>query len=238
MGILAPMIIMGGIFYVTWELLYLDIFQMDFQYINGYIFLYGREDWSELSKGFFQSLYIFEGIVFLLGFVLFLGGLISLAISKKNNIDIAQTGPYKYIRHPQNVGIILMILSLSLYLPGLTDLHIRLPFLKIHFADFGIRPADILSWGLIVIESIIFSDIEEKSMLKKFPDEYRKYMATTGYYFPKIFQRKQRKEISKKKYYIFRYLIILIIYVLFAFAVYYSCLILDEKYPHLFYNGW
>ena len=61
---------------------------------------------------------VLESILFVIGLSLFLWGLIYLSKTKLKKQTLAIDGPYKYVRHPQHLGLILISLSTSLYLPG------------------------------------------------------------------------------------------------------------------------
>jgi len=76
-----------------------------------------------------------------------------------------------------------------------------------------IRVGDILSWVLFCFILIIWSDIEERKMQKKYPEEFTNYKNSTGFFFPKI-SDKETLKIQKKKrdYYLIRYLSFFIIY--------------------------
>jgi len=107
--------------------------------------------WSMLANPFFEA---------------------TVRIQKERHQRVISTGPYKYIRHPQNLGIIIFSFPFCLYVP--------------FFNDLGIKVGDIFSWMLFVLLIIIYSDIEEIFMLKKYPDKYGLYKANTGFFIPSI----------------------------------------------------
>ena len=63
------------------------------------------------------TLIVIEFLIFGIGLSLFIWGVYLIARSRLKNTGLVKTGPYKYIRHPQHLGIILMSLSISLYIP-------------------------------------------------------------------------------------------------------------------------
>jgi protein-S-isoprenylcysteine O-methyltransferase Ste14 len=183
-GILYPMTVMPALAYISWNIFYLwpgiDLISSWIVHINySQDFTINLLLWSEL-------------IIFTCGFALFFYGLIHLARNKKEKIDIAQSGPYKLIRHPQNFGIIIFSFPFSLY----------------------IKVGDIFSWMLFVLLTIIYSDIEEIQMLKKYQDIYNLYKAKTGFFIPKIIKSKKEESKLKIENYIFRWIFLIGGYIL------------------------
>ncbi len=120
-GILAPMItIMGGLLYFSWI-----FFGYSYTSWIWYYFIIPAE--------MIPFVIAVEIIIFCIGLGIFLTGLVILVIGKKRKENIIQWGIYKYIRHPQNFGIIIIVFPFALYIPG--------------FEDIGIRIGEIVSWG-------------------------------------------------------------------------------------------
>lgn len=172
-GILFPMIIILPIAYASWiissllsgELLFEGYIPISPEYSFQYIFLL-----------------VIEVIIFIGGIFVFLLGLYHLTKGKKQKLLIVTTGIYHYIRHPQNLGICLIVLPFALYIPG--------------FNDLGIRVGEIFSWLLFTFILTIYSNLEEKFLLTKFSKEYSPYQHYTGFFFPKLSYR--MKIFSKK----------------------------------------
>ncbi|GAH93859.1 unnamed protein product, partial [marine sediment metagenome] len=110
-------------------------------------FSLGHASWANMLYGFgFEGNYlplgilltVFEIAAFIGGLTLFVWGFIQIVQAKKNNVHLAQTGPYKYIRHPQHFGIILISLPFVFFLQAGLNFSI---YIKI-------RAGDILSWVL------------------------------------------------------------------------------------------
>jgi protein-S-isoprenylcysteine O-methyltransferase Ste14 len=118
------------------------------------------------------SIYIVEGIIFFTGLVLFCLGLGYLVNGRYRKQKLVIKGPYKFIRHPQNLGILLMCLPFTLYSTNLFD-----P---------GIRFGDVMSWILMVTLMCISALIEEKLLISKIGEDYLAYRRNTGFYLPKI----------------------------------------------------
>lgn len=188
------------------------IYMIPLAYTSWVLFFSLGGSWAEVHFGFNLTgeylplgilVTIFEIEVFIGGLALFIWGVIQIARARKKDIHIAQTGPHKYIRHPQHLGIILISLPLVFLLNTILDSYIRV----------GFRIGDMLSWILFCFILIIWSDIEERKMQKKYPEEFSIYKSKTGFFFPKIGD-KQTLKVQKKKryYYLIRYLSFFTIY--------------------------
>ena len=150
----------------------------------------GQKDWM-LGVIFVNetmiTLIVIEIIVFGIGLCLFVWGVILIAKARINKTGLVKTGPYKYIRHPQHLGIIMMSLCISLYIPWSNDEFIRI--------------GEIISWSFFSLVLIIMSDFEEKNLTKTFKDEFNQYRKSTGFFFPRIIRiNKERKTIHEIKY--------------------------------------
>ncbi len=103
--------------------------------------------------------------------ILIVGGLILIAVawetlfkSQKKGV-LATTGPYHYIRHPQYVGFVLIIIGFLLQWPTLITL-IMAPILMIMYIRLARK--------------------EEKEMISHFGAEYEKYRKNTPSFFPSL----------------------------------------------------
>jgi methanethiol S-methyltransferase len=107
--------------------------------------------------------------VYLLSYILIAGGFILIAWAwrvlheAQRNNQLAQTGPYAGIRHPQYTGFILVMLGLLLVWPALSTA---------------------VMFPILVIVYVRLAQFEEKVALEEFGDEYRRYMSTTPAFFP------------------------------------------------------
>lgn len=79
------------------------------------------------------------------------------------NGEMAQTGLYRYIRHPQYTGFFLFLLGSIINWPTIPTL-LTLP---------------VLWWVYLRL-----AKTEERDAIEKFGDEYRKYMSATGRFVP------------------------------------------------------
>ena len=148
-----------------------------------------------------------EIIIFCLGFGIFLAGLIAMIRGKNRGDKLIKTGIYKYIRHPQNLGIIIFSLPFMLYIPG--------------FKDIGIRIGDILSWSCFVFLQILSSFFEEKSLLKRNSTEFLKYYLKTGFIFPKLITKNPNfpEFINYKKKFVLSVALFIVFIIIFQFLV-------------------
>ena len=79
--------------------------------------------------------------------------------------SLAITGSYRYIRHPQYLAFILIIIGFLLQWPTLITL-IMAPILMVRYIRLG--------------------QLEEKRMLKKYKKAYEVYKRDTPRYFPSV----------------------------------------------------
>lgn len=78
---------------------------------------------------------------------------------------LATTGPYSYVRHPQYVGFILVMLGFLVQWPTLLTLAM-LP--------------------VLVVMYVKLARSEERESIAEFGDSYRKYMAEVPAFFPRV----------------------------------------------------
>lgn len=113
-------------------------------------------------------------ILHTLSFAAIIGGLILISISWKilynatKRKTIAKTGPYKYIRHPQYVGFVVIILGFLMQWPTIPTL-IMAPILAIMY--------------------IRLAQKEEREVIQKYP-QYRDYLKNTPAFLPSVKLRK------------------------------------------------
>jgi protein-S-isoprenylcysteine O-methyltransferase Ste14 len=146
-----------------------------------------------------------EIILFVTGSLLFLISFFQLASGLISKKTVVTTGIYKYIRHPQNLGIIILSAPFALYVPV--------------FKDFGIRMGDIFSYIQFVFFLIIYSDMGDLILQKKFPDESQRYFECTGFMFPKLISI--TKYVPFLKIRIVKYFSLCITYFLITILIYF-----------------
>ncbi len=93
-----------------------------------------------------------------------LGRFWSVHVEIRDNHELVETGPYRLVRHPVYTAAILEVFGAVLLLQAyLTSLAIL----------------------VLIVPSIMYRiRIEEEALIKKFGEDYRKYMDRTGSLFP------------------------------------------------------
>ena len=212
-GIITPMVWMLPALYYSWYLFGRGL--VEFRWLDGIAPIPNLASLIIIA--------IFEILIFLLGCYLLVAGIIHLAKARKEKLNVVSTGPYKFIRHPQHLGIILISLPFALVLP---------------FGYIGIRIGDILSFLLNFTLLMIISCIEEINMKQRFPEEYPKYVSETGFFFPKL--RKKEADhlklytVKTRKELLLSYTLIISLF-LIGFAIIVVIMFLVAKYTHLMY---
>jgi protein-S-isoprenylcysteine O-methyltransferase Ste14 len=109
------------------------------------------------------------------GLAFFLGGLLEMTFRRKESQSgLVDTGPYRIVRHPQHLGIILMLLSVALFRGPL-----GLPMI-------GIRPGDVLSCGIMTLLLVAVADYEESRLEELYHDEYDEYVDSVPFLIPGV----------------------------------------------------
>jgi protein-S-isoprenylcysteine O-methyltransferase Ste14 len=120
----------------------------------------------------FDPLHILSNVLIFAGFMI-LAGAWKVLYEAQREHALATTGPYAYIRHPQYVGFILIMLGFLFQWPTLVTL-IMFPILVTMYVKLARR--------------------EEREVLAEFGAEYRRYMACTPAFFPRLRATRQRQE--------------------------------------------
>ncbi|TES95680.1 MAG: hypothetical protein E3J90_09270 [Promethearchaeota archaeon] len=205
-GILFPMLFIGGFFLFlknfyrfSWYLADPTIFGQDL-----------RTCWlnSHLQIPFFSSdIWLFlKVMIFIAGLILFVISLVWLVIGIRKNSELVQNKIYKHMRHPQNLSIIIMAFPLFLYL--------------------GFRMGDFVSWVQFIFIMIIFSDIGDIKLKKKYPKEFQLYYEKSGFFLPRLIPYRIGRYFSAVYNKKFRYPLLLLIYILSIFTLYQIFLVL------------
>ena len=136
-------------------------FNLDFSHDNGHILntILGIK-----GDPHFSILHIVSNLLIFGGIILIAKAWDTLYKSQKKNI-LATSGLYHYIRHPQYLGFILIIIGFLLQWPTLITL-IMAPILIARYNHLGQK--------------------EEKIMFKKYGNEYTVYKKETPGYFPSV----------------------------------------------------
>lgn len=100
------------------------------------------------------------------GTIILLTGLAQIVHATTRKTDLVTTGLYKYVRHPQHLGIAVMSFG----------------FLMLN--GIGIRVGDIIAWTLVVFLYILLADSEEAALKKEFGEFYLDYKRKVPYMIP------------------------------------------------------
>jgi protein-S-isoprenylcysteine O-methyltransferase Ste14 len=115
-----------------------------------------------------------EGYVILVGFALFM---YSLVYQLRHRKMFLQKGPYKYVRHPQYLGIIIMTFGLTALSLNATPIYPNELF-----TDSWI----LYIWIIEVLAYIILAKIEEISMKARYGEVFIDYMKKVPFLVPNL----------------------------------------------------
>lgn len=145
---------------------------------------------------FFQNpRIIYSDIQFLIrsnGFYVVLSGFIiyiySLLFQLTHRKQLVQTGPYKYVRHPQYVAFIILTLGLTL-ITFETN-----PIFNFNIGNFNGFSFILIIWIGEVLAYIILGKIEDIALKAKYGDQFLKYAIEVPFMVP--FLKLKRNEIK------------------------------------------
>ncbi|MBD3158511.1 MAG: hypothetical protein GF309_06930 [Candidatus Lokiarchaeota archaeon] len=113
-----------------------------------------------------------------LGAIIALASILHLAVQKRKANGLVMSGPYRYVRHPQYLGLLLLT-------SGFTAWSY---WVLIHTFGIGwLSPEGTVAlWFVILIAYLGLALIEEKHLAGKFGEEYAVYRDRTGFFIPGV----------------------------------------------------
>jgi protein-S-isoprenylcysteine O-methyltransferase Ste14 len=110
------------------------------------------------------------GLGCMTGFLLFwtlhsLGKNLTDTVVTRKHHTLITTGPYRWVRHPFYVCAALLVVAISLVAANALFL---------------------VTGGLVLLLLALRTRVEERHLLNRFGEEYRKYMERTGRFFPRF----------------------------------------------------
>ena len=115
---------------------------------------------SILDGGWAFFWFTVQNVLMLAGTCLFVW---SFASWLKSRGKLITSGPYKAVRHPQYLGLIIAVLGLSLR---------------------SARPIALISWGTMTYAYVLMAYLEELALASRIGEEYVKYKAKTWFMIP------------------------------------------------------
>ena len=125
--------------------------------------------------------FIFERVLIIVGLSIFLYSTYFLRKEQRNGL--VTTGPYKYVRHPQYLGILLFTIGLTSWSFVIAATTYGVTFWQ---AILGFYFDPIKIWYAEFVLYILVALIEETHLTKKFGEEYKKYRVKTPFLIPGI----------------------------------------------------
>ncbi len=116
----------------------------------------------------------YEIYIILLGFTFYVCSLIYQITHRK---QLIRTGPYKYVRHPQYIALIVMTLGMTLIVFQTS------PIFNFNLNIDGFTYI-LLIWIGEVLAYIILAKIEDYALKAKYGDEFLDYANTISFMFP------------------------------------------------------
>lgn len=206
--VLFPMFLIGGFFIFLDYFFWISWFFADPTTINGNHYTCWLN--SCLINSFLYSnnwIYLMI-MIFVTGLILFIISLGNLVIGIRKKAGLVQERIYKHIRHPQNLSIIIMAFPL---------------FLVNGFPIFlvgGFRLGDFVSWIQFIFLMIIYSDIGDIKLKKKYPEEFQSYYENSGFFLPRLLPYRISYYFSTVYNKKFRYPLLISIYVICIYILY------------------
>ena len=125
----------------------------------------------------FDALHILSNVLIVGGFIL-LSSAWRVLYKAQQAKTLATTGAYKFVRHPQYIAFVLIMLGFLFQWPTIPTL-IMFPILIYTYVRLSLR--------------------EEKAVETEFGETYRKYATVTPRFFPRLGSRNQPTQLESAK---------------------------------------
>lgn len=171
-GLISPMVWVLAGWYFSWGIFsYIVPFSETWHHLW---FMSSPIHPEELRIGISVVFRFSQVLIFCFGIFLLCYGLVSLVKGRARGEGLVTYGPYKWVRHPQHLGILLMLFLLAF--PFETSYSRLLNPIT--------RPGDLVSMSSVLFLLILVADIEDYRMSKEFGDAYTQYRQNTPFMLP------------------------------------------------------
>ncbi|MEM2342162.1 MAG: methyltransferase [Candidatus Bathyarchaeia archaeon] len=147
---------------------------------------------------FFPSLFrwgIIDLTLLTIGLIIFLASFIFWLMNLKRGGGLITSGIYRFVRHPQYLGIILFTLGITIR---------------------SLRPISLIAWVTLLIGYLILASLEERSLLEIYGQKYSEYSKRTAFIIPYLkFNTPKWLSVGKP----YRYMILMIVWVILVIAI-------------------
>ncbi|MEM2273068.1 MAG: methyltransferase [Candidatus Bathyarchaeia archaeon] len=129
------------------------------------------------------------------GLAIFLISFISWMINLRKDGGLITSGAYRFSRHPQYLGIILLSLGITIR---------------------SLRPISLIAWITLLIGYLILASLEERNLFKVYGQKYEEYARQTAFLIPHL-RFNFPKWLSAEKPY--RYILLMLVWVILVISV-------------------
>ena len=113
-------------------------------------------------------------LIFCFGLFLLCYGLAVLTKARARKEGLVTDGPYSWVRHPQHLGILLMLLLLAFPLETSYS----------HIFNPVTRPGDLVSMSSVLFLLLLVADLEDYRLGREFGNLYAEYQQSTPFILP------------------------------------------------------
>ncbi|KXH76212.1 MAG: hypothetical protein AM326_03245 [Candidatus Thorarchaeota archaeon SMTZ-45] len=171
-GLISPMVWILAAWYFSWDLLsYIVPFSDRWP---GIYCLFNAGLSEELRIGVTIAFRFSQILLFCTGLFLLCYGLIKLAKARAGKEGLVTSGPYRWVRHPQHLGILLMLFLLAFPIWS-------------SYSDFLVsvtRAGDMISLSSVLFLLILVADLEDYRVTAEFGVAYEQYRLKTPFLLP------------------------------------------------------